>query len=92
MKAEEIINTINYDYPTCGGIRVTVGRTRITIERDSNYQGDYTGQKVTMLRNDNNIATWDVDDYIDALNDILDGNTGSPSNHVKVISRGYIVQ
>jgi len=92
MKAEEIINTINYDYPICGGIRVTVGRTRVTIERESNYQGNYTGQKVTMLRNDNDIAFWDMDDYIDALNQILECNPGSPLYHSKIISRGYVVQ
>ena len=92
MKAKEIINNINYDYPICGGIRVTAGRTRVTIERESNYQGNPTAQKVTIIRNDNNLATWDMDDYIDALNQILEGNPGTPLYHSKIISRGYIVQ
>jgi len=38
-----IYDSVNYDYPTCGGLVVTRGIKYDTLEICSNYQGNITG-------------------------------------------------
>ena len=78
----EIINTINYDYPHCGGTRVVRGR-RYTIERESNRTGNRTGIKVTMAITPQR-DEWDATDWEDAIEAIY--------RDKRIISRGYVVK
>ena len=86
-----IIDTIDYsDAQKCGGIRVTRGRTRYTIERESSYIGNDTGTKITcdimpMM------SDWDADDWGEYLQQVLSGECGQSSN-AKIVTRGILVQ
>lgn len=87
----EIINTINYDYPSCGGIRVVRGRTRYTIERESNRTGNLTGIKVTMAITPQR-DEWDATDWEDAIESIIWGDIRNIYRDKRIISRGYVVE
>ena len=83
----EIINTINYDYPHCGGIRVVRGRTRYTIERESTRLGNRTGIKVTMAITPQR-DEWDATDWEDVIEAIIRGDYRDK----RIISRGFVVK
>jgi hypothetical protein len=80
----EIVNTVDYDYPTCGGIIVTRGRTHYTITIESNYSGNRTGVKYTMpvtpVRDE-----WTEEDWVEVVETIDNYNA-------RRISRGILVQ
>lgn len=87
----EIINTIDYDYPSCGGIRVVRGRTRYTIERESNYQGSRTGIKITMAITPQR-DEWDAVDWADVIEAIIRGECRNIYLDKRIISRGHVVE
>jgi len=87
----EIINTIDYDYPNCGGIRVVRGRTRYTVERESNYRGNRTGIKVTMAITPQR-DEWDATDWEDVIEAIIRGECRNIYRDKRIISRGYVVE
>ena len=89
--SKEIINTINYNYPSCGGIRVVRGRTRYTIERESNRTGNLTGIKVTMAITQQRDG-WDATDWEDAIESIIWGDIRNIYRDKRIISRGYVVE
>ena len=87
----EIINTIDYDYPSCGGIRVVRGRTRYTVERESNYRGNRTGIKITMAITPQR-DEWDAVDWEDVIEAIIKGECRNIYLDKRIISRGYVVE
>lgn len=49
MKAVELFDNVDYDYPACGGYVITDGSKYLTIEHQSNYTGNKTGDKCKLL-------------------------------------------
>jgi hypothetical protein len=51
MKATELYNDVDFDYPTCGGYIITEGSKYLTIERQSNFAGNKTDGKCRFPKN-----------------------------------------
>ena len=85
-----IIDTVDYDYPSCGGITVSKGIKHYTVEVSSNYRGNTTGAKVqvpiTPARD-----TWDANDWQEVVEVILYEGTNRIYTDCKILSRGHKV-
>jgi hypothetical protein len=86
-----IIDTVNYDYPSCGGITVTKGRKHYTVEVSSNYQGNITGARVQVPITDAR-DQWDADDWSEVVNTILYEGTDRIYTDCRILSHGHRVQ
>ena len=73
-------NNINYDYPTCGGVKVTKGRKYWTVTHESNYQGNHTGDTYKCLISDGDTAKSIADDFARCPDDFI------------CVKRGILVQ
>ena len=84
---EKIIDTIDYDFPACGGVTVEKGRKNYTVTRESNYWGSWTSQIATVpissLPGKYTDAEWD-----EIVGQIFHGDICG----AKIIRRGYKVQ
>jgi hypothetical protein len=91
MKRNEIINTVDFDYPSCGGIIITRGRKNYTCEQLSNYSGHNTGARVivpiTPAR-----EKWDEADWAEVIDEILYEGTDRIYTDCKILSRGCKVR
>jgi len=83
------IDTVNYDYPSCGGITVSKGRKLYTAEISSNYQGNTTGAVLTYPINEMS-NDWDANDWAELVDEVLYDPQAHPAWKIK--NRGHKVQ
>ena len=84
-----IIDTVDYDYPSCGGITVSKGRKLYTVEISSNYQGNTTGAILTYPINHLS-DIWEAADWEELAQEVLYDPQSHPLWTIK--NRGYKVQ
>jgi len=86
-----ILDTIDWNYPNCGGIIVSKGNKYFIVRIESNFTGNRTGLIFKYPITDYSLV-WDANDWKEIANEIDFVNTKYNDKKIIIISKGYKVQ
>jgi hypothetical protein len=80
-----IYDSVNFDYPNCGGVEIKKARKYYHIYNHSNYTGNNTGKHIMVSVEAT--KNWKGDLVENLIEEI-----GNPSAGTKIVSNGFLVQ